>query len=153
MAVAWAMAALPQTGLVGEHAARHAVTDGQPHRGPGKAALCRGQRLADDQHENFGHAVDVDHNDDQSRDDIKDGHERHQFAGYGADALDAADEHDANQHEQDAGREPGRNAELGQRAGNGVGLGHVADAEARQTAEDGEQGAQPQPVFAQADAN
>ena len=81
--------------FVGEDAARHAPAHGRQHRSDDGAADAARHRVKGKRHaENFGNARrnggNIRENGDDRRDEVKDRHERHDDAGYQADAMDAA---------------------------------------------------------------
>ena len=142
-----------EAGFIGEDASRHAHLQGQHDGGAGKAARGRGagEGIVEDHGEHAGHLVDVCGDDDEGTDDVDDGHERHELARHRTYAGHAADDDDGDEHEHDHGGDDRRNAEGGvQSVGDGMGLRHVADAEAADAAEESEERAEPGPFFAEA---
>ncbi|MCY1412564.1 hypothetical protein D9M71_279750 [compost metagenome] len=83
--------------------------------------------------------------------DVDHAHQRYQGGGDLADAPDAAEDDQADQHHADHAGQPGRHAEgAGKGLRHAVDLDHVADAEAGETAEQREGAAHPRPLLAQA---
>ena len=151
-----------QTGLIGEDAAGHALLHGGEHgadhaAGDGRRAEC----APEDHAEHAGHVFDVDGDHAQAQHHIEQRHEGNQALGHAADALDAAQQHQAHQEgDQDADAQVdgldsalGSQAEAGERGvdggDDGVDLGGVAGAEHCQCAQCGEHAAQPHPLLAQ----
>ena len=142
-----------EAGLVGEDAAGNAHADGQEHGGAGEAALGGGGRegFGDDPPEHARHFRDVHGDDDEGEDNVDGGHEGHETAGYGADALHASKKNKGEQKEKDDARDPGGHGEgVLQAHGNGVDLYEVARAHAGDDAEDGEEDTHPGPFSAKA---
>ena len=137
-----------ETGFVGEDTAGNTHADGQEHGGAGESAFSRRRRegFGNDPPEHARHFRDVHDDDNEGEGDIDDGHERHETAGHGADALHAAKQDEGEEQEQDKARDPGGYGEgLVHADGDGVNLHEVADAEAGDEAENGEAGAKPLP--------
>ena len=86
---------------------------------------------------------DVGKEDDQGADQVDHHHEGDDLLRDGGDTLQAADDDQAGQDQQHHAGDPGGNAkDCVHVAGDGVDLGHVADAKGGQEAEDGEQNGQ-----------
>src|SRR5690606_30626756 len=134
-----------QTRLIGEDAAGHTLLDGEQQRRAEQTARGRlaGERLPEDESERRRKLGDV-HDEDGYRDeDVGDDHDGHHTGGEPADALDAAQHHRG--HDEDHGRtgEPGGDRpDVLQLGGHRVGLGHVADTERGNRAEQGEEEAE-----------
>ena len=132
-------------GLVGEDAARDAPAHGRQHRSDDGAADAARHRVKGKRHaENLGDARrncgNIRENGDDRRDEVKDRHERHDDAGYQADAVDATYEDQKRKDGDDRARYRRRNAEAGMDGrGDGVRLRHVADAEGREHREQREE--------------
>jgi hypothetical protein len=92
----------------------------------------------------------VDHQHHDGGDDVGHAHKRHQGRRHFTDTLDTTEDHHAYKQHGDQTGQPQRHIEGGlQGGGHAVDLDHVADTETGKTAEDGEGGAQPQPLLAQ----
>ena len=153
-----------KAGLVGEDAAANALGNCRLDGCAGYAAGDSGgiERAHKDALEGVGDSGDVDNDHNQGRDHIDDRHDGHQQGAHVADPLNAAhqdDEHDDGGDDADhqgddlllalSGGDKARDR-LVDGAGDGVDLGHVADAEGGQAAEEGEDDSQPLPLGAKA---
>ena len=138
-----------EAGLVGEDAPGEAVLHGledyiaEDAAAHGFKAERTGENLAKGAGDHGGIAQDH----AQADDNVKERHKGHQIAGDRADAVEAAQDHDAHQHhEHDAGDEGGVIARAGEVV-HGHGdlrrLGGVADAEGGQAAQNGKDAGQP----------
>ena len=104
-----------------------------------------GKDLAEDRRD-VADAHDDDHDAGQ---DIENRHEGHHERGDLADALDAAEGNEGDDHgDQDAGDQRGDAEEIVQGTGDLTALGDVADAEGGKAAQETENDRHPAPVFA-----
>ena len=142
-----------ETGFVGEDAARHAHADGHHDGSARRAALGRrgSEGLAQNHGENAGHFAYM-HDDDQQRHGrIAKGHDGHDLARHGGDALHPAEQHQTGKQQKNHGGNFKGNAEARlQHAAYGVALHHGARAYAGHDAEKRKRASQPHPAAPQA---
>ena len=135
-----------QARLVGEHAPGEALAHGHQNGVAEHAAAHRpeAERLGEDGGQDGGDVGDAQQNDGHARHDIEDGHKGDQVGGHLPDALHAADDHKGGEDGQkDAGVQRGQAHQGLHGPGDLGGLGDVADAEAGDAAQQGEQHRQP----------
>ncbi len=121
-----------ETGLVGEDAAGKALLHGH-HDGVAEDAAAdalEGEGTGKDLAEDRGDVADTHDDNHDAGQDVENRHEGHQQRGHLADALDAAEGDEGNDHgDQDAGDQRGDAEEIAQSTGDLTALGDVADAE------------------------
>ena len=134
-----------KAGFIGEHAPLAALLDGQLQPVADYAAASRFgcEGASEDGGKDRAGLTDIGDKDHDGPDHVQDDHEGYDLLRDGGDALKAAHHHQAHHdHDHDA-RDIGGDAEGGQHvAGDGVDLGHVADAEGGDQAEQREQSGQ-----------
>ncbi|GBF26651.1 hypothetical protein MnTg02_01692 [bacterium MnTg02] len=103
-----------------------------------------------DQAKGGWNSISMQHENQCSRGNISDCHDRHELAGNGRDALDATKQNSADEHDEDNTGQPFRNGEVCiQSIGDGVRLYHVADTETGNSSEQRKGGRHPIPIFAE----
>ena len=135
--------------FVGEQAALDAHQDGRADAAGEGRFQAKG--ALDDQRQGRRHFGNVHADHHQRHADVGEGHDRYQYVGHAGDALDAAEDDQADHRHQGEAAEVGGQAEgVVQRGGHGVGL-HGVEAEAeghqQQDREDDGQPAQAQAVL------
>ena len=142
-----------ETGLVGEDAAGKALLHGH-HDGVAEDAAAdalEGEGTGKDLAEDRGDVADAHDDNHDAGQDVENRHEGHQERGDLADALDAAEGNEGDDHgDQDAGDQRGDAEEIAQSTGDLTALGDVADAEGGKAAQEAEDNRHPAPVLADA---
>ncbi len=141
-----------QTGFVGKDAARHALLNTNPDARADKAAGCGGgcKGAAHDIGQPFGHITKVQTNDIKTARDVNQGHERHEIFRDPANALYPANNDKEGQRcHHKPGNPVGHTQIAANRIDHGLGLKHVANAEACNRCEERKHESEPRPMPAQ----
>ena len=134
------------TGFIGEQTSGKAVAARHGHGASDKAAAhCPGRESRGaDRCDRLSEHVTVDDQNDDAADHIEDRHERYQHLRYSGDRLDAADDHEADDHAQGDRHDPGRDPQVLLKVrSHRVGLNHTSDSETADGSERRENDAQP----------
>ena len=112
-----------------------------------------GEGVGENRGECFRHAVQIGQQHQKACSDVEDRHQRNNGGGRLGDAFDAPDHDSENQGcQNDSGRQP-RDADQAQGRRHLKGLNPIANAEARQHAEEGKQARHPAPAAAESVAD